>query len=93
MSEENTNPTDMQDFLSQTQQAQPESNPLSSYMRTPQIYFSLPSKGKYYGVNAIDMPINGELPVLSMSTRDVQDARNLVSMKLILKTSYKLVLI
>jgi len=60
----------MQDFLSQTQQAQPESNPLSSYMRTPQIYFSLPSKGKYYGVNAIDMPINGELPVLSMSTRD-----------------------
>ena len=70
MSEENTNPTDMQDFLSQTQQAQPESNPLSSYMRTPQIYFSLPSKGKYYGVNAIDMPINGELPVLSMSTRD-----------------------
>ena len=70
MSKENTNLPDMQDFLSQTQQAQPESNPLSSYMRTPQIYFSLPSKGKYYSAGAIDMPINGELPVLSMSTKD-----------------------
>ena len=60
----------MQDLLAQTQHLQSESNPLSSYMRTPQIYFSLPSQGKYYGAGAIDMPINGEVPVLSMSTRD-----------------------
>jgi hypothetical protein len=70
VSTDNLNPQQMQDFLAQTQQSQTETNPLSGYMRTPQIYVTLPSKGKYYAPGTIDMPINGEVPVLSMSTRD-----------------------
>ena len=70
MSTQDTNPQQMQDFLENSQLSKTEANPLSGYMRTPQIYISLPSKGKYYSLGSIEMPINGELPVLSMSTRD-----------------------
>lgn len=45
-------------------------NPLQKYMRTPQIYITLPSEGKYWANDSIEMPVNGEVPVLSMSTRD-----------------------
>lgn len=45
-------------------------NPLSKYMRNPQIYISLPSGGKYWAPESLEMPINQELPVLSMSSYD-----------------------
>lgn len=46
------------------------SNPLQQYFRQPAIYIRLPSKGKYYPEGALDMPANGELPVLPMTTLD-----------------------
>ena len=61
----------MQETLQRAQmQPQQSGNPLSGYMRTPQIYLSLPSKGKFWKPGSIDMPANGELPVLAMSTKD-----------------------
>ena len=63
----------MQEALLKAQsQAQPQQsgNPLSGYMRTPQIYISLPSGGKFWKEGSIDLPSNGEIPVLAMSTKD-----------------------
>jgi len=45
-------------------------NPLSQYFRQPAIYIRLPSQGKYYPQGAIDMPQNGEIPVLPMTAID-----------------------
>jgi bacterioferritin-associated ferredoxin len=46
------------------------SNPLSQYFRQPAIYVRLPSQGRFYPPGAIDLPANGELPVLPMTTLD-----------------------
>lgn len=46
------------------------SNPLSNYFRQPVIYIRLPSKGKFYPPGVIDMPANGEIPVLPMTAID-----------------------
>lgn len=43
---------------------------LSRYIRQPQIYITLPSGGKYWPAGSLEMPINGEIPVLSMSSYD-----------------------
>lgn len=43
---------------------------LSKYLRQPQIYINLPSGGKYWRPGSIEMPLNGEIPVLSMSSYD-----------------------
>jgi len=51
-------------------QMQHQDNPLASYMRQPSIYIKLPSEGNWWAQGAIDMPINGEIPVLPMSTKD-----------------------
>ena len=45
-------------------------NPLSQYFRQPKIYIKLPSQGKYYPQGAIDMPQNGEIPILPMTAID-----------------------
>ena len=45
-------------------------NPLSQYFRQPSIYIKLPSSGKFYPPGALDMPVNGELPVLPMTAID-----------------------
>lgn len=47
-----------------------KSNPLSKFFRTPAIYLSLPSGGKFWPKQALDMPENGELPVFPMTQRD-----------------------
>ena len=63
----------MQETLLKAQaQAQPQQsgNPLSGYMRTPQIYITLPSGGRFWKEDSIDLPSNSELPVLAMSTKD-----------------------
>ena len=51
-------------------QNQQQPNPLTQYMRQPSVYVQLPSMGRYYSPGALEMPINGELPILPMSTRD-----------------------
>jgi len=47
-----------------------EANPLKQYFRQPAIYIRLPSQGKFWPKNSVDIPPNGELPVLPMTTRD-----------------------
>lgn len=45
-------------------------NPLSGYFRQPSIYISLPSNGRWWDSDALDMPANQEIPVYPMSTKD-----------------------
>ena len=47
-----------------------DSNPLQQYFRQPAIYIRLPSGGQFYPKGALNMPANGELPVLPMTTMD-----------------------
>jgi hypothetical protein len=75
VSTESPTPEELQHMLEQTKQYggridQDKSNPLSAYMRQPQIYIKLPSEGKFWKEGSLDYPKSGELPVLSMSTKD-----------------------
>jgi len=45
-------------------------NPLSSYFRQPSVYIKLPSEGRYWKEDCLDLPINGEIPVFPMTARD-----------------------
>lgn len=45
-------------------------NPLNKYFRQPSIYVKLPSEGKFWPKDAIDIPVTGELPVYPLTTRD-----------------------
>ena len=45
-------------------------NPLRQYFRQPAIYLRLPSNGAHWPVGSLDMPQNGELPVLPMTAID-----------------------
>jgi len=45
-------------------------NPLTKFYRQPKIYVTLPSKGKFYPDEALNMPENGELPVFAMTAKD-----------------------
>ena len=45
-------------------------NPLRQYFRRPAIYLKLPSGGKGYSPDVIDMPDTGELPVYPMTAID-----------------------
>lgn len=47
-----------------------ENNILSKYSRTPKIYLSLPSTGKYYINNPSEKSGTGEIPILSMTAKD-----------------------
>jgi hypothetical protein len=47
-----------------------DSNPLKQYFRQPAIYIRLPSGGQFYPKGTLNMPANGELPVLPMTTMD-----------------------
>jgi hypothetical protein len=50
-------------------------NPLKRHFRQPAIYLKLPSAGKFYPADALDMPANSELPVLPMTAVDEIIAR------------------
>ena len=45
-------------------------NPLKQYFRRPEIYLKLPSGGKFYPADSIDLPDNQELPVYPMTAID-----------------------
>lgn len=45
-------------------------NPLRQYFRQPAIYLRLPSGGAHWTAGSLDMPQNGELPVLPMTAID-----------------------
>jgi hypothetical protein len=47
-----------------------ENNPLRQYFRRPALYLKLPSGGKYYPPNSIDLPDNGEIPIYPMTAID-----------------------
>lgn len=45
-------------------------NPLSNFFRQPAIHLKLPSKGKFWPDNSLDLPVTGEIPIYPMTTRD-----------------------
>jgi hypothetical protein len=47
-----------------------ENNPLRQYFRQPAIYIELPSQGKFYPPEAIDIPPTGKFPVYPMTAID-----------------------
>lgn len=51
-------------------------NPLSKFYRQPALYLRLPSNGKYWPQGSLDLPPNGEIPVLPMSGKDDLALRN-----------------
>jgi len=51
-------------------------NPLINYLRKPEIYITLPSAGRWWPAQSIEIPENGELPVLPMTGHDDLMMRN-----------------
>lgn len=51
-------------------------NPLSAYYRAPKLYTKLPSQGKFYSDQVLDMPDTGELPVYAMTAKDEMIMKN-----------------
>jgi hypothetical protein len=47
-----------------------EDNPLLKYFRQPAIYIRLPSSGRWWKEGSVDLPVNSELPVYPMTTKD-----------------------
>jgi hypothetical protein len=45
-------------------------NPLSQFFRQPSIYVRLPSAGRFWAQGSIEIPENGELPILPMTAID-----------------------
>lgn len=45
-------------------------NPLRRHFRQPAIYLRLPSQGQHYAPGVLDMPPNGEIPILPMTALD-----------------------
>jgi uncharacterized protein with PIN domain len=51
-------------------------NPLSGHFRAPKLYTLLPSQGRYYTDDIVEMPDNGELPIYPMTAKDELIMRN-----------------
>ena len=45
-------------------------NPLAKHFRQPVMYIKLPSQGRWWANNAIEIPVTGEIPVYAMTARD-----------------------
>lgn len=45
-------------------------NPLAQYFRQPKIYIKLPSEGRFYQNNSLDVSQNGEYAVYAMTAKD-----------------------
>jgi hypothetical protein len=52
------------------QHIQQGGNPLRKFFRQPKIYLTLPSKGKFYSPEGLEMTESGELPVFAMTAKD-----------------------
>ena len=50
--------------------AAPKRNILSGYFRQPKIYIRLPSEGKFYPPNTLDVSSTGDYPVFAMTAKD-----------------------
>lgn len=50
--------------------AVPANNPLFKHFRQPALYLRLPSMGKFWPEDAIDIPVQGEIPVYPMTVKD-----------------------
>ncbi len=46
------------------------SNPLAGYFRQPAIYIKLPSRGRWWNDDSLDLPMNEQIPVYPMTTKD-----------------------
>lgn len=46
------------------------SNPLAKHFRQPSLYIKLPSKGSHWPEGTLDMPLNNEIGIMPMSTKD-----------------------
>jgi hypothetical protein len=47
-----------------------QTNPLNKHFRQPAIFLKLPSGGKYWAPNSIELSANGEIGVMPMTTKD-----------------------
>jgi hypothetical protein len=56
-------------MVNQTQPITPH-NPLAKHFRQPALYLKLPSGGTHWPEGSIDLPLNNEIAVLPMSTKD-----------------------
>lgn len=56
--------------MTETTKPEVRVNPLLSVLRQPKIYIRLPSKGKYWTEGSLNISVNGEYPVYSMTARD-----------------------
>lgn len=45
-------------------------NPLTKFFRQPAIYLALPSGGSHWPEGSLDLPLNNEIPVYPMTTKD-----------------------
>jgi len=45
-------------------------NPLSNFFRQPAVHLKLPSNGKFWKEDSLDLPVTNEIPVYPMTTRD-----------------------
>ena len=51
-------------------------NPLSGYFRSPKLYARLPTMGRFYEADVLEMPETGELPVFAMTAKDEMIMKN-----------------
>lgn len=51
-------------------------NPLSGYFRSPKLYTQLPSLGKFYSNDVVEIPESGELAVYAMTAKDEMIMKN-----------------
>ena len=45
-------------------------NPLAKHFRQPSVYLKLPSQGKYYPQNGLELSVTGDIPVYPMTVKD-----------------------
>lgn len=48
----------------------PSLNPLAKHFRQPEIYFKLPSGGKFWPEGSLELTVTGDIPVYPMTARD-----------------------